>query len=115
MNNPMSSVTARILRVIDGDTFEALIDVGFGIVLKRHVRILGINCPELHGLTKAAGEAARAAAEAWFKDRPSVTLLTNQGKDTDAFGRVLAEVRDATGASLGELLLATGNAVPFKG
>lgn len=50
---------ARIVAVHDGDTVIACIEVGFGITIQRHLRLLGINAPELAGESKAAGEASR--------------------------------------------------------
>src|SRR4051812_4776197 len=59
---------ARIDRVYDGDTVK--------LVDGRHVRILGVNAPEVdHGKEKTGqplGELARAATEAFFKQNKSV-------------------------------------------
>ena len=48
-------------RVIDGDTVEGTLYLGFDIKWeKRRFRLYGINAPEMRGTTKEAGEAARA-------------------------------------------------------
>ena len=101
----------RVTRVIDGDSFVADIDLGFRVWLRNiTVRVLGVDCPELTGPTRAAGLAARGEADAWLSSGP-VTVRTHL-RDTDNFGRVLAEVwRD--GNSLADHLINAGAAVPY--
>ncbi|HSZ73990.1 MAG TPA: thermonuclease family protein [Rhizomicrobium sp.] len=53
-------VNARVVRVIDGDTFEASAAIWLGQSIDIHVRIAGIDAPELH----ARCDAERAKAEA---------------------------------------------------
>jgi endonuclease YncB( thermonuclease family) len=102
----------RLVRVIDGDTVVLDIDLSFGLTLRRPVRILGINCPEVHGPTAAAGLAAKRFTETWFARGADVQVKTYVSRELDDFGRVLAEVaRDAD--SLGAALLASGNAVAY--
>lgn len=79
---------ADVLRVVDGDTFEALIDLGFSIKVQASVRILWMNAPEMTGSTKAHGEASKMALERLLKSGP-VRIRTEK---PDSFGRALAEV-----------------------
>jgi len=37
---------AKLIRVIDGDTIDALIDLGFNVWVKKRIRLYGINTPE---------------------------------------------------------------------
>ena len=105
------STLATPIRAIDGDTFVADVRVFVGQTNRETVRILGVNTPERHGATKAAGDAARDFTQAWL-DGAEVRLYACQ---RDAFGRLLATVtRARDGANLGDDLLATGQAVPFK-
>jgi endonuclease YncB( thermonuclease family) len=46
-------------RIIDGDTFLARVDLGFYIFTTIHVRIRGMNAPEMTGASRQAGAAAR--------------------------------------------------------
>lgn len=50
---------ARVLRVIDGDTVEVEIDLGFSVSMTRKVRLYGIDAPEVRGAEKLRGEEAR--------------------------------------------------------
>jgi len=38
----------ELLRVVDGDTIDAKIDLGFDVSVKKRVRFLGVNAPESH-------------------------------------------------------------------
>ena len=48
-------------RVIDGDTVDGIIDLGFGISVKKRVRLLGINAPETYLQRKIKNETERIA------------------------------------------------------
>ena len=37
---------AKLIRVIDGDTVDAMIDLGFDVWVKKRIRLYGINAPE---------------------------------------------------------------------
>lgn len=95
--------TAKIDRVYDGDTVK--------LVDGRHVRILGVNAPEIdHGKEKAGqplGEEARAATDAFFKQNKSVKLYYDTQR-VDRYERTLAHVYDMKGNSLSAYLLRNG-------
>ncbi len=101
---------AEILRVVDGDTVEAEIDLGFHVTMRRMVRLRGINAPEVHGATKAEGE--RAAAHLFgLTVNKRLTIQTHLDKD-DKYGRVLGVLFDGT-INLNDKMIADGCAVPY--
>lgn len=95
--------TAQLKHVYDGDTIK----------LKdgRHVRVLGINTPEIdHGeerIGQPLGKEATAAAVAFFKHNKTVKLSYDT-VHVDHYGRSLANVYDAQGNSLAAHLLRRG-------
>jgi micrococcal nuclease len=103
---------ALVVRVIDGDTLVLDIDLGFNLSYECRVRVLGVNCPEVHGPTKDAGLRAKQFTAGWCAANPAVTVKTYVGNNFDDFGRVLAEVWRGE-SSLGADLLASGNAAAF--
>lgn len=105
---------ARLVRVVDGDTLVVDIDLGFGIWRKaQKLRVLGVNCPETRGATKAAGLAATKFTRDWFATDLDIRVRTElDSRDEDSFGRVLAEVWQGE-RSLGADLLAAGHATAF--
>lgn len=105
---------AKILRVIDGDTFDVLLDLGFNILIRRRVRLYGVNTPEIRGVTKEDGLKASARVSELIEGKD--VLLISCDYD-DKFGRCLAKViiPDGTERDLGDLLLAEGLAVEYYG
>lgn len=94
---------AVVDRVYDGDTIK----------LKdgRHVRILGVNAPEVdHGKEQtgqALGEESRKATEAFLKANKNVRLFYDEQR-VDRYERTLAHVYDAQGNSVAANLLRLG-------
>ena len=88
----------RLVKVVDGDTVDVDIDLGFGIWLHdERVRIMGIDTPESRTRDKIEdlfGEAAKARVEELFKSE-HVKLITEEdrkGEDMKGkFGRILGD------------------------
>jgi len=116
---PVFQYAAQFLEAIDGDTVKLQIDQGLYNFAIRHVRILGINCPEMKGPTKADGIRAKEATEWWFANHSKIVIATKPDprQQTDDFGRWLAFVwgDNAVGEQeeLGKYLLETNNAVVY--
>jgi micrococcal nuclease len=112
---------AALVRVIDGDTVVLKIDFRAHRYGDVAVRLLGVNAPELHGATAAAGRAARDWVLAWLcraaldgGEWPLV-VETELDKD-DKFGRLLAHVwRVSDEHRLSDDLLGSGHAVTYDG
>lgn len=115
------TVPATILRVVDGDTLEVLLDLGWRITLKTKVRLAGCNAPEM---STAEGVAARKWAESVLisgYDAAGVAVfrpITVVSHSLDKYGRVLGTVLftlagDIGQHSLGAELLDSGHAVPM--
>jgi micrococcal nuclease len=100
---------AKVVNVVDGDTIDAEISVGFHASLTARLRLLGVNCPEVHGATKEAGLAAAAFTRAALLGK-DVLIRTEK---SDVFGRWLASVF-VDGVAFNASLLAQGHAVPFR-
>lgn len=75
----------RILKVIDGDTVDALVDVGFGLYTRDRFRLKGINAPELK---TRAGKKSKAFLEEVFKKSKTVVLRTSK---EGVYGRWLTD------------------------
>lgn len=107
-------VQADVLRVIDGDTFEAAARIWLGEAIDIHVRIEGIDAPELHA--RCAGERRRAeAARDYLANRIGDGEVELSAVRYDKYGgRVRAVVRDA-GGDVGAAMIAKGYARPYHG
>lgn len=117
----MFQYAATVLRVIDGDTIDVKVDLGFRVLFETQVRFKGLNAPETRGPSREAGLKTKAyVAEAI----PPGTLIIINTYKVEKYGRYLAEVlympgaktRDEvaqTGRNLNRELLDQGLAVPF--
>lgn len=108
---------ALVVRVIDGDTFEFMIDQGLRARRQETVRLVAkgnrpIDAYEIHARDPAERKLAqlgRLRAEELLLPAP-VVLITYR---PEGFGRWLAEVLLSDGRDLGEILLAEGLARPW--
>lgn len=86
----MYDYMAKLIKVVDGDTIDCDIDLGFGVWLKnQRVRLYGINAPETRTkdlVEKEAGMLAKARLTALLPDR---FLLTSVKDKKGKFGRIL--------------------------
>lgn len=108
-------VPGTVVRVVDGDTVVADLDLGWGVTYRKAIiRIANINCPET---STPQGVLAKARTEQLLPAGSPVQVLSHK---RDKYGRVLATVmwqtQDGpvrTRFDLAQLLLAEGLAVPF--
>lgn len=108
------TVSARVLRVIDGDTIEVRAQVWPDIEVTASVRLAGIDAPELRAPCTRERDLAIAAREllAHTLAREATVLLTDIAHDKYA-GRVIADMRLPDGRDAAQLLLAAGLAVGY--
>lgn len=96
----------RVIRIVDGDTFVADLDLGCRMWLHGvSVRVLGIDTPEVRGESREKGLAASARA-AELLSGGDVLIRSDE---YDNFGRVLAYVWLPDGRRLDEVLRAEGH------
>lgn len=105
---------AEVLRVLDGDSFEARVRIWLDQDVTVVVRIAGIDTAELDAPCASAriqGAAARAFVAARLQDAD--VTLKDVGRDKFG-GRVVARVTLGEGGDLAEALLAAGLARPYR-
>ena len=89
----MYTYAAKLIEVIDGDTVDLLIDLGFGVHVKERCRLYGIDAPEM---PTEAGKAAKARLESLIGAVTgelfvATRKMTRKPKErTDKYGRYLA-------------------------
>ena len=117
----MYEYRARVIKVIDGDTVDVDIDLGFGVWLKdERVRIMGIDTPESRTrdkVEKKFGLAAKARLKELLGAKPILkTQVGKGGEDMKGkFGRILGDFLTEDGKKCGELLVKEGHAVKYMG
>jgi len=119
MGNPYFTYRANVDEVIDGDTVDMNIDLGFRMTHSARVRILGVDTHEIYGVEHSSEEYNRGRQEAafvkdWFRmveeeyeGSDQWPLLVSTLKDrTGKYGRYLANIhRRDTGESLTDAIL----------
>ena len=116
----MYEYRAKIIKVIDGDTVDVDIDLGFGISLNNErVRIMGIDTPESRTrdkVEKKFGLASKAKLKSLLGKKGVLkTQVNKNGEDMKGkFGRILGDFQ--VGARMvTEILCEEGYAVPYFG
>ena len=111
------------VRVIDGDTIDAEIDLGFDVKIKKRIRFMGINTPESRTRDleeKARGLAAKDRLKAILEGTKEIQLCSHGiGKYGRCLGEIMLDMVDGseklTLVSLNELLIKEGHAVEYHG
>jgi micrococcal nuclease len=127
---------AKSFRVIDGDTLDMTIDLGFGVMIEHRVRLYGINTPESHGRTpepeKSKGIAAKDALTGLLHNptthRPGKVIVQTHkirrrsgdiDERTGKYGRYMVslwiEAEDGTMTDVNRTLVESGHANLYTG
>jgi len=117
----MYEYRAHVNRVVDGDTVDVDIELGFGVVLTdERVRIMGIDTPESRTsdkVEKLFGKAAKARLAELLGDVAILkTQIAKDGEDMKGkFGRVLGDFVAPDGRMVTEVMIEEGHCVPYFG
>tara|TARA_B100000519_G_scaffold185856_1_gene181381 strand:- start:581 stop:1030 length:450 start_codon:yes stop_codon:yes gene_type:complete len=124
----MYEYKCNVVKVVDGDTVDVDIDLGFGIWMKdERVRIMGIDTPESRTrdlVEKKFGLAAKEKLTELLQGTPVLkTQINKDGEDMKGkFGRILGDfiVDDGyggyeNGSLVTEIMILEGHAVPYAG
>jgi len=113
----MFEYAVKIVRVVDGDTVDVDIDLGFGVVLKKErVRIMGIDTPESRTRDKVEdlfGEKAKSRMKELLGE--SAVLVCKKYDSKGKFGRVLGDLSTEDGRMVTDILIEEGHAVAYFG
>lgn len=105
---------ARVDRVVDGDTVDVFMALGFGVWKEERVRIVGIDTPECRTRDldeKRMGMMAKARVVDMCQVGIEVVL---RGTERGKYGRILADII-VDGVSVAETLIAERLAVAYRG
>ena len=82
----------KVENVVDGDTIDVVIDLGFDIMFASRVRLAGIDTPESRTkdkAEKALGLESKEYLKKHLKDAKSVVIKTEKINSSEKFGRIL--------------------------
>lgn len=99
---------AKVVRVVDGDTYDVNVDLGFRITARKRLRLVDVDTPEIGGLEREFGLEVKQ----FVKDLIEGYVVTLETFKTGKNGRYLAEIYvggvDYPELKLSELLLSLG-------
>jgi|TARA_Y100000022_G_C13101199_1_gene306862 micrococcal nuclease len=111
----------KIIKVVDGDTVDVDIDLGFGVWMKnQRIRMYGIDAPESrtsNQTEKRYGVASKRFLEGMCDDKNGLVLRTHKDKK-GKFGRILGELwrtTDYADQSINEYMIEKYHAVRYMG
>lgn len=110
---------ADVLKIVDGDTLDLMIDLGFDVHHKVRVRLYGLNTPESRTSDdeeKKRGLQAKDFTLNWVKESETIFIQTIKDK-TEKYGRILARIysNEKMEKCLNDDLISSGNAVEYFG
>lgn len=112
----MYKYNAKLIRVVDGDTVDALIDLGFNVWVKKRIRLYGIDAPENRTRDleeKKAGIAAKDRLSELMERCDYKFVLVSHG--IGKYGRCLGELFiENSQESVNQTLINEGHAVVYE-
>lgn len=85
-NPNLFTYTAKVVHVVDGDTLDVMVDLGFHIFVIKRLRLARINCPEKNTIN---GLKAKEEVEGLLLPGTTVTFKSTK---LDKYGRSIAEI-----------------------
>jgi micrococcal nuclease len=82
----------EVTKVVDGDTIDVIIDLGFDIMFSSRVRLAGIDTPESRTtdkVEKALGLESKEYLKKNLKDAKSIVIKTEKMNSSEKYGRIL--------------------------
>lgn len=115
--NPYIYKISSIVNVVDGDTIDAIIDLGFNILLKKRIRLSGIDTPESR-TTNIAEKTLGLQAKEWLKKQlegqTNILIYTELPDSTEKYGRILGKLY-VNDICLNERMIVEGYAWKYDG
>ena len=109
----------KVENLVDGDTIDVLIDLGFDILFQSRVRLAGIDTPESRTKDlkeKSLGLESKEYLKKALKDAKSVVIKTEKMDSSEKYGRILGWVYvNGDTVSLNDMMINDGYAWGYLG
>jgi len=108
---------AEVTKIVDGDTIDVIIDLGFDIMYRSRVRLFGIDTPESRTRNteeKVRGLLSKNFLKEHLKSSKKIVIKTHKGEETGKFGRILGEIF-IDGININQKMCDEGYAVAYYG
>ncbi len=109
----------QVTKVVDGDTIDVDIDLGFSISYSQRLRLAGIDTPESRTtdkFEKSLGLESKEYLKYKFKDAKDIVVKTEKPDSSEKYGRILGWVYlDGNTKSINEQMIEDGYAWGYMG
>jgi|TARA_B100000953_G_C17975432_1_gene407437 micrococcal nuclease len=113
----MFRFNANLVRVVDGDTVDADIELGFSVFMRDRIRLMGIDTPESRTRNlqeKSWGLAAKHRLIELLAETNGEFTLVTEDMEKGKFGRVLGTI-EINGKDANQTLIEENFAIPYEG
>ena len=109
----------KVLKVVDGDTIDADIDLGFSISLEKRIRLAGVDTPESR-TTDLKEKAMGLESKEWLKKKlegaKDIIIKTELPDSTEKYGRIIGHLFiNGQESSLNNQMINDGYALAYDG
>ena len=117
----MYEYNVKVTRVVDGDTVDAELDLGFDIIYRDRIRLMGIDTPESRTSNKREkilGNKSKEMLKALVKENKGYITLETTKEGKGKFGRILGYLnteKEFNSPSFNQMLINEGHARPYFG
>ena len=105
----MYTYKAKVVKVIDGDTMDVVVDLGFNMTFKIRLRVMNIDTPEVFKPTSQAeaqhGSAASGRAKELLMDKD---IVIQTYKDASVYNRYSAKITMSDNRDFAEVMVKEG-------
>jgi micrococcal nuclease len=109
----------KVSKIVDGDTIDVDIDLGFDISFSSRVRLAGIDTPESRTTDKtekSLGLEAKSFLKNAIESAKTVVIKTEKMNSSEKYGRILGWVfLDGSDKSINEEMITAGHAWGYLG
>lgn len=109
----------KVTKVVDGDTIDVEIDLGFDISFSSRVRLAGIDTPEsrtLNKMEKALGLEAKSYLKSQIESAKTIVIKTEKMNSSEKYGRILGWLfLDGSEVSMNDKMIEDGYAWGYMG
>lgn len=105
----------EIVKIVDGDTVDLVLDLGFSTFVQQRLRLKGIDTPEMNSSNeneRLIANEAKGYVSLWLINQKKLTVKTF--KD-DKYGRIIAEIYGDDSFCLNKILIDNGYAWEYDG